>query len=149
MKSNTLSCHLPLVLQSIFPRLFLTKTLCAFPYPHSRSNSMCSSILRYYYYYYYCYYYYWSRGSSNSIVSTLRAGQAGFDSGQGQVFSLFATASRPALRPIRPHIQCVTGALTPEVKRPVHEDDYSPPSQPTLRTNGAIPPRHTSSWRGT
>jgi len=42
-------------------------------------------------------------------------------------FFLFATASRPALRPIQPPIQWVPEAITRGVKRPEREADHSPP----------------------
>jgi hypothetical protein len=41
---------------------------------------------------------------------------------------LFATASRPALRPSRTAIQCVPGALSLEEKRSGREADWSPSS---------------------
>jgi len=37
----------------------------------------------------------------------------------------FSTASRSALGPIQLHFQWVSGALTPEIKRPGREDDHS------------------------
>jgi hypothetical protein len=41
----------------------------------------------------------------------------------------FSTASKPALGPTQPPIQWVRGggALSPGVKRPVRENDHSPP----------------------
>jgi hypothetical protein len=41
---------------------------------------------------------------------------------------VFSTSSRPALGPTQRPIQWVTGALSPEVKRPGREADHSPPS---------------------
>jgi hypothetical protein len=41
---------------------------------------------------------------------------------------IFFTSSRPALGPIQPPIQWVTGALIPEVKRQGREADHSPPT---------------------
>jgi hypothetical protein len=43
-------------------------------------------------------------------------------------FSLFANASRPALRSTQPHIQWKPGSLTPGVLLPERETDRSPPS---------------------
>jgi hypothetical protein len=51
-----------------------------------------------------------------------------------RIISLFATASRPAPRPVEPPIQWVT-----EVKRLGREADHSLPS-PRSRMSGAIPP---------
>jgi hypothetical protein len=59
------------------------------------------------------------------------------------------TWSRPDLGPTEPSIQCVLGALSPGVKRPVCEADYSSPSNVQVKNGGAIPPlHHTSSWHG-
>jgi hypothetical protein len=52
----------------------------------------------------------------------------GFESRQGLGISLFTTASRPALGPTQPPIQCVPGALSLGIKRPGREADHSPPS---------------------
>jgi hypothetical protein len=41
---------------------------------------------------------------------------------------LFSTSSRPVLGLTQPPIQWVTGALSPGVKRPGRESDYSPPT---------------------
>jgi hypothetical protein len=37
-------------------------------------------------------------------------------------------SSRPALGPTQPPIQWVSGALSPGIKRPGREADYSPPT---------------------
>jgi hypothetical protein len=50
-----------------------------------------------------------NRDSSVSTVIRLRDGRSGFDVGQGQVFFLFATASRPVLGPTQPPIEWVLG----------------------------------------
>jgi hypothetical protein len=47
--------------------------------------------------------------------------------GRGKRFSLCSTASRPALEPTQPAIQCVPGALSPELKRPGREADHLHP----------------------
>jgi hypothetical protein len=57
------------------------------------------------------------RDSSVSIVTRLWAGQPGFHSQQVQEIFLFSIASRSALGPIQPRIQCVLGALPPGVRR--------------------------------
>jgi hypothetical protein len=44
---------------------------------------------------------------------------------RGKIF-LLSTLSRPVLGPTKPPIQCVTGALSPGVKRPGREADHSP-----------------------
>jgi hypothetical protein len=66
------------------------------------------------------------------------------------VIFLFTTASRTALGPTQPPIQCVTGALSLGVKRPGRESDHSPPSSdevknawsytstPTIRLHGVV-----------
>jgi hypothetical protein len=63
---------------------------------------------------------------------------------------LFATASRPALRPTKPPVQWVEGALSVGVKRPEREADDSPPpsaevkecvnytSTPPIRLHGFV-----------
>jgi hypothetical protein len=41
------------------------------------------------------------------------------------------------------------GALSPGVKRPVHEADHSPSSSAEIKNGGVIlPPPYMSSWRG-
>jgi hypothetical protein len=40
----------------------------------------------------------------------------------------FITVSLPSLGPTQPPIQCITGALSPGVKRPEREADHSPPT---------------------
>jgi hypothetical protein len=57
---------------------------------------------------------------------------------------LFSTASKPALGSTQPHIQSVLRGLPPEVKRPGHEADPSPPSCADVKNDGAIPPLPTS-----
>jgi hypothetical protein len=49
----------------------------------------------------------------------------GFESRQGLGIFLFTTVSRPALGPIQPPIQWVTGALSLGVKRPERETGHS------------------------
>jgi hypothetical protein len=60
---------------------------------------------------------------------------------------LFATASRPALRPNRPPIQRLLGALTPVVNRPGREADHSPPSSAECVELYLHSPS-TPTWRG-
>jgi hypothetical protein len=56
-----------------------------------------------------------------------------FQAGAKMVLFLFAAASRPALGPIQPPAQWVAGAITPGIKRPVHEADHSPPSSAEVK----------------
>jgi hypothetical protein len=46
---------------------------------------------------------------------------------------LFSTLSRPVLGSAQPPIQRVPGALSPGVKRPGRESDYSPPTSADIR----------------
>jgi hypothetical protein len=82
-------------------------------------------------------------GSSVSIVTRLRNGRPAFDSRQGQGFSFFATASRPALGPTQTLIQWVPRAISPGVKRPGREGDHSFPSSAEVKnawSYTSIPP---------
>jgi hypothetical protein len=74
-----------------------------------------------------------SHGSSVTIVTRLRAGRAGIDSRQGLGIFLLATASRLALKPTQPPIQCEPETLSTEVKRPGREADHSPPSSTEVK----------------
>jgi hypothetical protein len=61
-------------------------------------------------------------------------------------FFLFFTASRPALGPAEPPIQCIPGALSLGVKQQEREGDYSAPSNAEVKNGGTIPPvSHASS----
>jgi hypothetical protein len=51
----------------------------------------------------------------------------GFESLQGLGIFLFTTASRTALGPTQPPLQCVPGVLSLAVKRPGRRADNSPP----------------------
>jgi hypothetical protein len=46
---------------------------------------------------------------------------------------VFTTASRTALGPTQPPIQCVPGALSLGVKQPGREADHSPPSNAEVK----------------
>jgi hypothetical protein len=48
-------------------------------------------------------------------------------------FSLFATASRPALRPTQSPVKWVAGTLTSRFKRPGREADHSPSSSAEIK----------------
>jgi hypothetical protein len=65
----------------------------------------------------------------------LRAGRPkGRSSSPGRFKNfLFSTWSRPALGFTQPPIQCVLGALSPGVKRPVREADHSPPTSAEVK----------------
>jgi hypothetical protein len=58
---------------------------------------------------------------------------------RGKVF-LFFTASRPNLGPTQHHVQLVSEALPPGVKRQRREADHSPPTSAEVKNAGAIPP---------
>jgi hypothetical protein len=60
-------------------------------------------------------------------------GVLGFDSRRQLGIFLLTTASRTALGPTQPRIQCVTRALLLGVKRPGREADHSPPSSAELK----------------
>jgi len=60
-------------------------------------------------------------------VTILRAGRPGFDSRQGLGLFLWDTASRQALGPTQPPIQCVPRVHFPAIKRQNSEADHSPP----------------------
>jgi hypothetical protein len=64
----------------------------------------------------------------------------GFKSRQELGVFLFTTASRPALVPTEPPIQCVPGALYLWVKRPGREADHHLHLVPKSRMCGAINP---------
>jgi hypothetical protein len=75
----------------------------------------------------------------------LVAGRPGFDSRQGQNIFLYSTVSKPPLGTIQSPIQWVPAALSPGVKLPGREVDYSPPSNVEVENFGAIPSLpHTS-----
>jgi hypothetical protein len=65
------------------------------------------------------------------------------------IFFLFGTTSRLALRPTQPPNQWVSGAMSLEVKRPGREDDLSPPRSTEVKNacTYTSPPTHMSSWR--
>jgi hypothetical protein len=67
------------------------------------------------------------------IAQSVRAGRSGFDSRRVLGIFLFTTASRTALGPTQPPIQCVPGALSLGVKRPGREADHSPPSSAEVK----------------
>jgi hypothetical protein len=53
---------------------------------------------------------------------------------------LYSKASRPALGPIQPPVQWVSGAPSPGIKWPRHETDHSHPSSAEVKNAGVIPP---------
>jgi hypothetical protein len=58
----------------------------------------------------------------------------GSESSPGKVRNfLFSTLPRPALGPTQPPIIWVLGALSPGVKRPGREVDYSPPASAKVK----------------
>jgi hypothetical protein len=61
-----------------------------------------------------------------------------FSAGAG-IF-LFATASRPALRPTQPPVQWIPGAISPVVKLPGREADHSPPSSAEVKNAWSYSP---------
>jgi hypothetical protein len=88
--------------------------------------------------------------SSVSIETGIRVGRPEFDSRQGIGIFLLSTTSRPPLGRTQPPIQCVTGSLSPGVKRLGHKADQSPPpnaevtnawsntSTPAIRLHGVM-----------
>jgi hypothetical protein len=62
-----------------------------------------------------------------------KIGVLGLDSRRGLGIFLFTTASRTALGPTQPPIQCVSGALSQGVKWPENEADHSPPSSAEVK----------------
>jgi hypothetical protein len=84
-------------------------------------------------------------GYLSQYSTELRAERPGFNSRQGLEIFLFSIASRPALGPTQPLIECVPAAVSPGVERPGPEADYSPPSGAEVNNGAAIPPHpHTS-----
>jgi hypothetical protein len=83
--------------------------------------------------------------------SVYRLGYELDDRGVGVLFSVrtrdfvFSITSRLALGPTQTPIQWVPGAVSPEVKRLVHEADHSLLSSAEAKNGGTIPP-HMSSW---
>jgi hypothetical protein len=72
---------------------------------------------------------------------------SGFDYRQGMRIFLFSTASRPALGPTQPPIQCVPEAVSPVIKRLGREADHSPPSSAEVKNAWSyISTPNTSSW---
>jgi hypothetical protein len=76
-------------------------------------------------------------------------GVLGFDSRRGLGIFLF-TASRPALGPTQPPIQCVPGDLSLGVNRPECEADNSPTSSAEVKewVELYLHSPNTPSWRG-
>jgi hypothetical protein len=72
-----------------------------------------------------------------------------FEFRQRREFSVFTTASRPALGPSQPPVKWVLGVLTPGLKRPGCETDHSHPSITEVKNtwNYTSTP-HTSSCHG-
>jgi hypothetical protein len=67
------------------------------------------------------------------IALSYRLDDRGFKSQQGLGIFLFITMSRPALRPIQPPIQWISGALSLGVKWLGYEADHSPPSSAEVK----------------
>jgi hypothetical protein len=77
----------------------------------------------------------WEPGQRSRYSDWLGAGRT-----RGRISSprslenfLFCTSPRAVLGSTRPPIQWVTRALSPEVKRPGHEVDYSPPASAEVK----------------
>jgi hypothetical protein len=69
----------------------------------------------------------------SGIALDYRLDDLGFESQKGLGIFMFTTATRPALGPIQPPIQCVPGALSLEVKRLIREADHSHPSSAEVK----------------
>jgi hypothetical protein len=69
------------------------------------------------------------RGSQGAWRGTMgwTAKELLFDSWQKKKFFLFSEWSISALGPTQPLVHCVLQALSPSLKRPVHETIHSPP----------------------
>jgi hypothetical protein len=65
-------------------------------------------------------------GVAHRCSNGLRDGRVRFDSRHGKFF-LFSTACRPTLRPTQPRIKWVPWVISPGVKLPGPEANYSPP----------------------
>jgi hypothetical protein len=70
---------------------------------------------------------------SDQFCSEWTIGVLGFDSRRGLGIFLFTTASRTALGPTQPPIQCVPGDLCLGVKRPGREANHSHPSSAEVK----------------
>jgi hypothetical protein len=74
-------------------------------------------------------------GQSSRYSDWLRAGRPrGRSSSSRSVENfLFSIAPAPALGPIQPPLQWVMGPISPRVKRPGREADYSPPTSAEVK----------------
>jgi hypothetical protein len=92
--------------------------------------------------------------SSSGIIQSLHEarsrysdGLEGFHPRQGKIV-LFSTTSSPTLGSTKLSIQCLRGAISPGVKLPGREADYSSPSSAEVKSGGPIPLfPYMSSWR--
>jgi hypothetical protein len=90
--------------------------------------------------------YFWCRDSSVGIATGYWMDGRGSIPGRGNIF-FFSIVSGPARGLSQPPIQWVSGALSPEVRRPGREADHSSPPSAEVKNGGAVPPfPHTSSW---
>jgi len=80
-----------------------------------------------------------------AVVTRQRAGRPEFDSPQGQVFFLFATASSQALGSTQLPMRLIPEAFYSGAKRQAREAEHLPHLVPKLRTRGAVPPQHHTS----
>jgi hypothetical protein len=71
-------------------------------------------------------------GSRDSLIGIATAYGRSSSSGRVKNF-LFSTSSIPVLRPIKPLIQWVPGALSPGIKRPGRGADHSPPTSAEVK----------------
>jgi hypothetical protein len=73
--------------------------------------------------------------SSVSTATRLRAGRSRFDprQGQGRDFFLFFPGYKPAVRPMQPPIQRISGALSSGEKQRWRKADDSPPSNAEVK----------------
>jgi hypothetical protein len=75
------------------------------------------------------------------ILTLLRARRLGFNSRQGQSFSLLHSGQAGSgAHPASYSVGTGGGAISPEVKRPGREADHSSPSSAEVKNGGAIPP---------
>jgi hypothetical protein len=89
-----------------------------------------------------------SRDSSVGIGLGLRAERSEFNSQEGLENFLFATASRPVVRPTQPPILLVPGALSLGIKRLGREADHSSPSSAEVKNAWSYTSTHAIRFHG-
>jgi hypothetical protein len=80
---------------------------------------------------------YFSRDSSVGVSMGYRLDGQGLVPGKCKIF-FFTMRSKPALGHTQSPIRWVPGEISPGIKRPGREADYSPPSSAEVKNGGAI-----------